>query len=444
MQNVNLSFNKEVRCGKALTIALTGMTMFGNLEVGFALRPGILMVFLLSWPTPIGSLAEQFLGDLSQPSWSDALLSRRPLLFAEDEMEIIHGRIREILPAIDGTICGFVVDGGLEVHFSADRARQISGLISVGSRLEICGKSYRGPSGDPRVDAQFITNLDSNRFINLEDFPPLHVQRCRRRPPPLRPKRHLWLPPSEIIEGTADSLQHEAMAAEPSEHGGKETLLAHLSSHASVKDTPVSSAHRLHTDEDGAVKSIELAYDGLHRAQALLAYVKIVDLQALDVSQLFNESKHTYQQAVSNYEKQDYAVASEFAAASGELSRSVEVVVSRTLRADTNYPTLVPYPPRNRTSMTTVGEAQGVLARVGKLLLRIHWLMKNGTLPAEDREPVQRITSWSDMFYVKGQRSLQSGAVAEASYFISAAEAVAHSAEHVCKQDYILHASAAN
>jgi len=90
-----------------------------------------------------------------------------------------------------------------------------------------------------------------------------------------------------------------------------------------------------------------------------------------------------------------------FAAASGELSRSVEVVVSRTLRADTNYPTLVPYPPRNHTSVTTVGEAQAGLARVGKLLLRIHWLMKNGTLPAEDREQVQRITSWSDMFYVR-------------------------------------------
>ena len=360
-------------------------------------------------------------------------------------MEIIHGRIREILPAIDGTICGFVVDGGLEVHFSADRARQMSGLISVGSRLEICGKSYRGPSGDPRIDAQFITNLDSNRFINLEDFRPLHDPEVSHSAPPTPPETTSLAPPlNEIIEGPTNSVQQETMAADGSEHGGKETLLAHLSSHASVNDTPVNSAHRPHADEDEAAKSIEVAYDGLHRAQALLAYVKIVDLQALDVSQLFNESKYTYQQAVSNYERQDYAVASEFAAASGELSRSVEVVVSRTLRADANYPTLVPYPPRNHTNETTVGEAEGGLARVGKLLLRIHWLMKNGTLPAEDREQVQRITSWSDMFYVKGRRSLQSGALAEASYFISAAEAVARSAEHVCKQDYILHASAAN
>ena len=419
--------------------------MFGNSEVGLALRLGILMVLLLSWPTPIGSFAEQFLGRLSQPSWGNAMLSRKPLLFAEDEMEIIHGTIREILPAVDGTIYGFVVDGGLEVHFSAVRARQISGLISVGSRLEICGKSYRGPSGDPRVDAQFLTNLDSNRSINLEDFPPLHDPEMSHSASPTPAETaSLAPPPSEIIEGTSDSLQQETMAAEASEQGGKETLLAHLSSHASLKDTPVSASHRLHTDEDEAAKSIELAYDGLHRAQALLAYVKIVDLQALDVSQLFNECKHTYQQAASNYERQDYAVASEFAAASGELSRSVEAVVSRSLRVDTSYPTLVPYPPRNRTSVTTVGEAQGGLARVRKLLLRIHWLMRNGTLPADDREQVQRIASWSDIFYAKGWQSLQSGAVAEASYFISAAEAVAHSAEHVCKQDYIMHVSAAN
>jgi hypothetical protein len=48
------------------------------------------------------------------------------------------------------------------------------------------------------------------------------------------------------------------------------------------------------------------------------------------------------------------------------------------------------------------------------------------------------------MFYAKGRESLQIGSLAEASYFINAAEAVARSAEHVSKQDYITHVSAAN
>jgi hypothetical protein len=159
---------------------------------------------------------------------------------------------------------------------------------------------------------------------------------------------------------------------------------------------------------------------------------------------MFDESRHTYQQAVSSYQKQDYAVANEFAAASGELSRSVEVDISRILRVDSSYPTLVPYPPGNQTGVTSSSETEVSLNQVRKLLARIHWLVNNGTLPSEDRAQVRKIASWSDMFYAKGRQALQTGAIIEASYFINAAEALAHSAEHVCKQDYIAHASATN
>lgn len=205
----------------------------------------------------------------------------------------------------------------------------------------------------------------------------------------------------------------------------------------------MSPSHLPRTEAEGAARSIELAYDGIHRAQALLAYVTIVDLHVPDVSQLFDESKYTYQQAVSRYQKQEYAAADEFAAASGELSRSVEIVVSRTLRVDSNSPTLVPSPPDHQPDVLNSAEAQSSLARVGKLLARIHWLVQNGTLPFEDREQVRRITSWSDVLYSKGQQSWKAGAIAEASYFISVAEAVAHSSEHICKQDYIARVSAA-
>ena len=87
-------------------------------------------------------------------------------------MEIVYGRIREVLPANDGEISGFVIDGGLEVHFPKDRAKQVAALVPLGSRLEICGNPYRGPSGDPHIEAKFITNLDSKRSVNLQDFPP--------------------------------------------------------------------------------------------------------------------------------------------------------------------------------------------------------------------------------------------------------------------------------
>lgn len=197
-------------------------------------------------------------------------------------------------------------------------------------------------------------------------------------------------------------------------------------------------------DQEGAARSIELAYDGLHRAQALLAYVTIVNLHGPDISQLFEESKHTYQQAVSSYQRKDFAVAKEFAIASGELSQSVEIIVSKTLRTDSSAPTTVPSPPRQLAEVLNSAEAQSGLARVGKLLARIHWLVQNGTLPSEDREQVRRILSWSEVLYIKSQQSWKAGAFAEASYLISAAEAVAQSADHICRQDYIARVSATN
>jgi len=423
------------------------------------------MALLLSWAAPIGPIAEQFLWRLGQPrvgdgtptyprkdflfpaAFPEAVPLRRPLLYAEAEMEIIHGRIREILPAIDGTMCGFVIDGGLEVHFAADRARQISALISVGSQLEICGNSYRGPSGDPRLDAQFITNLDLRRFVNLDDSLPEQSPEVPSMCSPTEARAALLAPPEggKNNNDSENSLHLRHSVRELSvESRQNPRLPGNFASRPPSVAPSGSSVRRVRADKDAAARSIELAYDSLHRSQALLAYIKIVDLQTPDLSQLFNESKYTYQQAISNYQKQEYAVANEFAAASGELSRSVELLVSRTLRADSSYPTLVPYPPGNQTGVPSPSEAEGSLTRVASLLNRIHWLVRNGTLPSEDRNQVRRIASWSDIFYAEGRESLQTGSIGEASYLIDAAEAVAHSAEHVCKQNYITHASPAD
>jgi len=360
-------------------------------------------------------------------------------------MEIIHGKVREILPTTDGAMYGFVIDGGMEIRFSPEKAAQASSLISIGSRVEICGKFYRGTSGDPRLDAQFLTNLDSNRFVNLvEILSPLHHPEVSPsyRPTPVD-AAPLAPPANERVGDSDDSTQQGTAVVRSGKQAQHKSIPSgKLLSQTPVEDSLVNRSRRSRGNEDGAAKSIGLAYDGVHRSQALLAYIKTVDLQAPDVSELFDEAMHTYQQAVSSYERQDYEVASEFAAASGELSRCVEVVVSRILRSDAVYPRLVPYPLRRQPDVVRAAEAEDHLARVEKLLSRIHWLVQNGTLPVEDRKQVQKITSWGDEFYGKARQSLETGAIAEASYFIDAAEAVVHSAEHVCKQDYIPHVSA--
>lgn len=441
--------------------------MSGTLRVGFifVVGSGFLIVVLLSWAMIVGPGARQLLfgvgptkqagrrancvsEDCAMPNGSDdkSVAMRRSSTDGEDKMGIVYGRIREALPANDGEMSAFVIDGGLEVHFPRDRARQVVALVPLGSRLEICGNPYRGPSGDPHIDAKFITNLDSKRSVNLEGSPPpKEPEMSSLCSSPSTEAASLAPPQTEGTDNTENSLRRETSAGVAAARSWQSNAQpANLASQTSLKDPVGSVGDHASTDEAGAARSIELAYDGLHRSQALLAYVKIVDLQAPDVSQMFEESRHTYQQAVSRYQKQDYAVASEFAAASGELSRSVEVDISRILRVDSSSPTLVPYPPGNQTGVTSSSETEVSLKRVRRLLARIHWLANNGTLPSEDRAQVRKIASWSDMFYAKGRQAFQTGAIIEASYFISAAEALAHSAEHVCKQDYIAHASATN
>jgi hypothetical protein len=95
-------------------------------------------------------------------------------------MDRIQGTVREILLKSDGGICGFVIDGGLEVHFSMNRANQIAAIVSLGSRLELCGHPYQGVSGDPRLDAVFVKNLDSRCSVNLRNSP----QQCSPEMPP--------------------------------------------------------------------------------------------------------------------------------------------------------------------------------------------------------------------------------------------------------------------
>jgi hypothetical protein len=451
--------------GAEFTIVLTGSAMSGMLRVGFAfvVGTGVLIVILLLWAMFVAPAAQQLLfgdgptqpadqlarcvsEDCAMPDGSDARSPAMQRSSREDEMEIVYGRVREALPATDGEISGFVIDGGLEVHFPKDSARQVADLVPLGSRLEICGAPYRGPSGDPHIEAKFITNLDSKQSVNLQNPPPpKEPEMSSLCASPYTEAASLAPPATEGTNDTENSLRRKTSGRVPAERKPQTNIQpTNLRSQTSLKDMTDSAGGHTRTDEDGAARSIELAYDGLHRSQALLAYVKIVDLQAPDVSQMFDESRHTYQQAVSSYQKQDYAVASEFAAASGELSRSVEVVVSRILRVNSSYPTLVPYPPGNQTGIASSSETEANLNRVGKLLARIHWLVNNGTLPSEDRAQVRKIASWSDVFYAKGRQGLQVGAIIEASYFINAAEALAHSAEHVCKQDYIAHVSATN
>jgi hypothetical protein len=339
----------------------------------------------------------------------------------ESHMEVVFGTVRELFSATGDATSAFVVDGGLEVHFAREWSNQVFDFVRVGSELEISGHAYCGMSGDPCINAQSILDINSLQSLDLQ-APPQSPVASPSSPFPLETAPLAPLCSKEILAREVDA------------------LVARLACATSLSEMVSRSQDDSELNRKAAARSVELAYDGVHRAQALMAYVRIVDLASPDTSQLLDESKFTYEQAVASFQRDDFLVACEFAEASIELARSVELLVARSLRSDVGYPTLVAIPPQSHGSEGLVDEAGDKIARVQGILTRIHWLLRCGTLPAEDREQVRRITSWSDNFFLKGRRFLRSGAVSEAAYYIRAAEAVAHSAEHVCKQDYVIHA----
>jgi hypothetical protein len=106
------------------------------------------------------------------------------------------------------------------------------------------------------------------------------------------------------------------------------------------------------TGNDAAIE-IGRAYDRIHRIQASLVYIKMMDISINNAgfSAIFDEAKHTYQQGLSLYEGRDFEGALEFASASRELSQVLEIILGRALRSDFLYPTLVLLPPEHQTTL---------------------------------------------------------------------------------------------
>jgi hypothetical protein len=316
--------------------------------------------------------------------------------FEEADMRVIQGRVQRFLLGSSGGFNAFILDRGIEVRFPSAQLREVSHIVEVGSNVEIQGWTRPGTAGAMQLDASTIMNSDSKRMIIIKQFPP--------------PKDPGVLPSSMPTSEKAASLG-------PPHHAEQ-------------------AASRYATRE-GAAKDIERAYDSLHRTQAILAYVKIVDLKDPNVGDLLEEAKRTYEQALSTYQKENFSAAGELAAASNDLTTAIEMVISWTFRSSTNTPTLVPAPPMRQATSTESAGIQERLLSVQKSLFRIRWLVENGTMPLDDVEEVRKIAAWSDAFLVQARQMFQRGQVEGATEFAQAAEAVLHSAEHRSKKCYV-------
>jgi len=357
-------------------------------------------------------------------------------------MQSVDGKVSKFLYNSSGILSGFVLGRGQEIRFWISQANvgAVTDTVTAGSRVEVQGDLRRDATGEEYLLAALVTNLDSKQSASL--------------PAPVC----LGKPGMQSVGAphTAASLAHLRIAS-PERHGGAGSqadraadaiafYLREIASHpeqsafSSDQNSSAPNAVLTRATTSDAATGIERAYDGLHRIQAILAYLHIVKLHVPGIGQFLDEAKHTYEQALARYAAKDFEGAREFAAACQCLARVVEIVISRTLRSDTSCPTIVPPPPEHPTTCGESVYVQDGLEEVESVLSRVHWLLENGTLPLEDRTQVRRIASWGDAFYQQTRRMYRSGSLEDASELVQAAHSAAHSAEHICRNWYVAHA----
>ena len=354
-------------------------------------------------------------------------------------MAFVLGRVAKLLRDPDGEIKGMVLDDGHEIRFPAALGHLVAAIIQEACLVGIEGERRSDGLPEGYLKATLIMNLDTSESASL----PTPKQECK-------PGMQFKATPTE----TASLAHHNSKNVAEAKGGGlsaapnSEELDLSFTELDSKSMHPASFFQSLLRESNGkvpefsrndAARSIGLAYDSLHRIQAILAYLHIIKHRVPGISQFLDEAKHTYEQALARFAACDFNGAKEFAEASGSLSRVVDIVMARTLRSDNTLPSLVPPPPDHLVVPPEPEHVEEDLAQAETVLSRIHWVLENGTLPPEDRAQVRKIASWGDTFYKQAQHTYRDAVLEDAAEFAQAALAGAYSAEHVCRKWYVSH-----
>ena len=354
-------------------------------------------------------------------------------------MSFVAGRIAKLLRDPCGQINGILLDGGKEIRFPMALGLQAAPVFDEGCLVEIQGNCRSQNFPNAYLEGEFIRNLDSGQTLAL--------------PAPKRegkPGMQSDTTPTDTASLALPEPEAEPQMTNPalvtdSEGAFAGSMPAHTNDASLV---PGSYFHRLEEEasafagelvKNEAAHSIGLAYDSLHQIQAILAYLHIMRHRVPGIGQFLDEAKHTYEQALSRFAAGDHTSAKEFAEASASLSSMVQIVMTRTLRADNTLPSLVPPPPEHLDASPQPKHVEEDLAQAETLLSRIQWLLENGTLPSEERAQVRKLASWGHAFYKQAQHTYREAVLDDAAEFARAALAGAYSAEHICRNWYVRH-----
>ncbi len=357
-------------------------------------------------------------------------------------MAFVLGRVSRVLRNPDGNSNGMLLDDGQEIRFSAAFGHLVSSIITEGCLVGVKGDRSFEISPEGSLNAAQIINLDSSETATL----PATEQEGK----PGMQFKATPIVTTSLAHPAADIEAEDKSAAAPSSGSGRQAFGVNLTDVESKPLHPASFFHSLLRETDGkapelsrndAARSIGLAYDSLHRIQAILAYLHIIKRRVPGISQVLDEAKHTYEQSLARFGDNHFAGSKELAEASAGLSRVVEIVIARTLRSDSTIPSLVPPPPIQMVIPPEPEHVEEDLAQAESVLSRIHWVLENGTLPPDDRAQVRKIASWGDAFYKQAQHTYRDAVIEDAAEFAQAALAGAYSAEHVCRRWYVSHAA---
>jgi hypothetical protein len=356
---------------------------------------------------------------------------------------VVSGRVANLLWNPDGELEGLVLQDGHAIRFPAALGHLVSPIVWQGSSVRVEGVSRLDEFLDGYFFATLITNLDSRQSATLPA--PKHVGKpgMQTSNPPVDCASPAPLNPEfdEVLDGASPpgaSLWEVPGRRETSSDAVPVPMHPPSFFRSMLEEPDLSGMNFARND---AARNIGQAYDSLHRIQAILAYLHIMKHRVPGISQFLDEAKHTYVQALARFAAQDFPGAKEFAEASESLSRIVEIVMMRTLRADSTLPSLVPPPPEHVSGSPEPVHVEEDLARAESVLSRIHWVLEHGTLPSEDRAQVRKIASWGDAFYKQAQHTYRNSVLVDASEFAQAALAGAYSAEHVCRKWYANHSA---
>jgi hypothetical protein len=365
------------------------------------------------------------------------------ILLTCGETETVCGRVCRFMSNLTGEVNGFVLDRGLRVCFSADMADGVLEILSIGSRVLVDGCVHVSHIGDTYVDATIITSLDCRKSVKF-DCTPLHqasamppVTSATRRdaasPAPLE-----W--PASEIGRQVEPLPNKAAQASDFGYATNESLLP--CAVRSAEDFPTcADPPGAEEPRETAVEGIDQALNSLHRTEVLLVYLLVVNTKGPRIGyHLFDEALHTYEQALSRVEVRDFTGVKQFATASRFLSQAAEILILRTMPWNSDHANRAASCQDPIAAINAATVAHHQLQRVEGLLSRIRLLVNSTTALSRDCAQIQKLVLRGVTLYGQARCFCDAGRIEDAIELAHAAEAVARSAEHLCKANCLTQA----